>query len=297
MAERLTELGQALADGGESDKGGGLLEAFLRDYGFRSESRSIAEPRWAEEPELVRRMALSVSGRALPKARQKRRIPILALPIALLARKYASLREELRSLLDRILFEMRKDFQQLDRQLELGGRIYSMSLEEIARCVLARDEERSHICPVDDPTANERLSQGRGIGDTYPPRFFIDGRSFDPSAGTGRIEGIPTSAGRARGRARVVSSFDEAMTAGLDEILIARNMGPAWSAVLNRVSGVILSEGSVLDHFSIVAREFGIPCIVGVGEKALRVRNGTIIEMDGYEGTISLPLDEQPVQG
>lgn len=280
MNLRLIELGKVLQEAGAAEKANQLLDTFLKDYGFRSESRSLAQPRWQEEPELVKHVALSVSQSSAMNVKQNATIPVSILPIVWMGRRYLELREELRNVLDQLLFEMRNDFNRLDRMLQLEGTIYSLTVDEIisyGRSGKVGKPDRHRVNEANNVTSR-----------TYPPRFYVDGESFDYGQKSGVLEGIPTSQGRVRGRARVVRTFEDAITANRDDILIARTMGPSWTIILTKISGVILSEGSTLDHFSIIARELGVPCIVGAGDRVLHIKDGTSIEIDGYEGKISI---------
>lgn len=70
------------------------------------------------------------------------------------------------------------------------------------------------------------------------------------------------------------------------DILIAKNTDPCWTPILSIVGGMVMEEGGLLNHCSIVARELGVPSIVGVQAATRRIRNNDLITMDGGLGII-----------
>jgi pyruvate,water dikinase len=265
----------------------GMIKEFLDRYGYRADARSLTEPRWAEDPSkvisIVRAMArgpqISLRGHSRPK------VPLALATVATLARVYLELREELRDVLDRLLWAQRQILQNMDCLLGLGGAIYNLSLQEILSLRSANAPEAQRV-PTPSHMKGWRMCR-------FPTRYFVDGNAVEAHMEKPTWEGVPTSGGRIKGKTRVVSSIQDALRAKSNEILIATSMGPTWTSVLPLVSGVILAEGSMLDHFSIVAREYGVPCIVGAGHGVLRLPDGTVVEVDGSEGKIWI-LDLPP---
>jgi pyruvate,water dikinase len=72
------------------------------------------------------------------------------------------------------------------------------------------------------------------------------------------------------------------------DILIAINTDPGWTPVLSMVRGMVVEEGGLLNHCSIVARELGIPAIVGVRQATQKIPDGTVITIDGGLGLIRI---------
>ena len=72
------------------------------------------------------------------------------------------------------------------------------------------------------------------------------------------------------------------------DILIARNTDPGWTPVLSIVGGMVMEEGGLLNHCSIVARELGIPSVVGVHRATRRIRDNERITIDGGLGLIMI---------
>lgn len=98
-------------------------------------------------------------------------------------------------------------------------------------------------------------------------------------SGTGCSTGIVTA------RARVVRDpRSEHLERG--EILVARHTDPGWIAVFTNASAIVVERGSLLSHSAIVARELGIPCVVGLKGAMDWIENGETIEVDGAAGTV-----------
>ena len=69
-------------------------------------------------------------------------------------------------------------------------------------------------------------------------------------------------------------------------ILIARHTDPGWIAVFSNASAIVVERGSLLSHSAIVARELGIPCVVGLKNATHWVKEGDMIEVDGATGNV-----------
>jgi phosphohistidine swiveling domain-containing protein len=93
-------------------------------------------------------------------------------------------------------------------------------------------------------------------------------------------------AGKVTAKARVVR---DPRTEGLEpgEILVARHTDPGWIAVFSNAAAIVVERGSLLSHSAIVAREMGIPCVVGMKGAMEWIRSGEVIEVDGGLGRVS----------
>lgn len=100
------------------------------------------------------------------------------------------------------------------------------------------------------------------------------------------VSGTPASAGRATGAVRVIRGPEEFGTLQVGEILVAPMTAPAWTPLFARAAGVITDVGSAAAHASLVAREYGIPAIVGTGDATARLRTGMLVTIDGGTGTV-----------
>ena len=99
------------------------------------------------------------------------------------------------------------------------------------------------------------------------------------------IRGIGASSGVARGKARVVFSPDEIKEEN-DFILVTEMTSPVWTPVIARVKAIVTNSGGMLSHAAIVAREFGIPAVVGTGSATNEIKDGELIEVDGSKGVV-----------
>ncbi|MFF2496402.1 PEP/pyruvate-binding domain-containing protein [Agromyces sp. NPDC058064] len=98
--------------------------------------------------------------------------------------------------------------------------------------------------------------------------------------------GTPASAGRARGPVRIVRGPDDFPLIRQGDVLVCPTTAPSWSPILGQVAAVVADHGGVLSHPAIIAREFGIPAIVGTGDGTSRLRDGEIVLVDGTTGTV-----------
>jgi phosphoenolpyruvate synthase/pyruvate phosphate dikinase len=76
------------------------------------------------------------------------------------------------------------------------------------------------------------------------------------------------------------------------EILVAAITTPAWTPLFAMASAVVTDIGGPLSHGSIVAREYGIPAVLGTGVATKRIRSGQLISVDGSAGVVTLAKDE-----
>jgi len=128
-----------------------------------------------------------------------------------------------------------------------------------------------------------------------PPRkkyMGIDMEHFTPateeSQGDGMLKGIGASAGHVTATACVLhgpEDFDR-MQPGC--VLVAGTTTPAWTPLFAMASAVVTDIGGPLSHGSIVAREYGIPAVMGTGVATRRIHNGQPITVDGGAGTVTL---------
>jgi pyruvate,water dikinase len=72
------------------------------------------------------------------------------------------------------------------------------------------------------------------------------------------------------------------------EILVARATDPGWIAAFVNAAGIIAERGSLLSHSAIVARELGVPCVVGLKGATEWLRNGDLVRLDGAAGTVEV---------
>jgi pyruvate,water dikinase len=296
-----------------------MFNRFLTRYGCRSRHRTLYVKRWAEAPEeVIAVLQALVRARNERKADGRHRYPaslrqgqtfsvsnhdqagvgrseedILrggmgascarrVIPVAVrLTSRFLDLREELRFLLDEVLYEIRRSLLTLGQLTGLGERVMFLHAKELQALA-------SGDLPVEKA---EAVSAGRYRQYHQPVEvhsFYVDGRPVEQfPANTRVLRGIGTSAGRVTGRARIVRD-----PTGTDlsegEILVAENTDPGWTPILSMVSGMVVEEGGLLNHCSIVARELKVPAIVGIRQATRRIRDGALISIDGGLGIVRL---------
>ncbi|QRY48268.1 hypothetical protein JVX93_16705 [Mycolicibacterium boenickei] len=107
-----------------------------------------------------------------------------------------------------------------------------------------------------------------------------------PEIGCGEaLSGIPASVGSVTGRVRVVT-VESLHQLSPGEILVADSIDVGWTPYFTYAAAVVLSTGATMSHAAIIAREFGIPCVVGSKTASRVLRTGHIVEVDGAAGRI-----------
>ncbi len=219
------------------------------------------------------------------------------------ARRRVRDRENLRFERTRVFGVIRRLFLALGARLAEAGRLASardvlwLTVEE----ALAEAEGRPAAGPLAPRVAARQSRFAAWAKAPAPPdRFETHGAVRDwlahdppelaayvaPAApAAGDLHGLGCCPGVVRARVRVVRD-----PAGARElagaILVAERTDPGWTLLFPAVSGLLVQRGSLLSHSAIVAREMGLPCIVGVAGLLETLRDGEIVEMDGTAGTI-----------
>src|SRR5262249_3632243 len=109
----------------------------------------------------------------------------------------------------------------------------------------------------------------------------------------GALAGLGASAGVVEGVARVIlDPSAEVLRAG--EILVAPYTDPGWTPLFVHAAGLVCDVGGMMTHGSVVAREYGIPAVVGVGDGTRRIRSGQRLRVDGSRGIVEVlePTDK-----
>src|SRR4029453_17637162 len=172
--------------------------------------------------------------------------------------------------------------------------VYWLRYDELRTQSLAIDMGRS----VERIEVTERKRACRGQRRATPPQLLPKGAWFYglekvmPAASeeqTGDvIKGIGASAGQVTASARVLTGPQEFGQMEPGEVLVASITTPAWTSLFAMASAVVTDIGGPLSHSSIVAREYGIPAVLGTAVATRRIRSGQLIRVDGDAGTVSL---------
>ncbi|HAK51378.1 MAG TPA: hypothetical protein DCM54_05660 [Gammaproteobacteria bacterium] len=106
------------------------------------------------------------------------------------------------------------------------------------------------------------------------------------------LMGVPVSPGSIIAEASVIMNPSEFSNMIPGSILVCPMTSPAWTQLFAHAQGLVTDIGGILGHGSIVAREYGIPAVVGTGNCTQRIKHGQMIEVDGDGGTVRLLDDE-----
>ena len=104
----------------------------------------------------------------------------------------------------------------------------------------------------------------------------------------GAITGFPGVAGIVEGRVRVIPTFEEGDALQAGEILVTTLTNVGWTPLFPRAAAVVTDVGAPLSHAAIVARELGIPAVVGCGNAMMRLKTGDFVRVDGSKGIVEI---------
>ena len=199
---------------------------------------------------------------------------------------------------------------------ELGERLVSDGFLRQSEDLyfLRHDEIRQAIREKEDKTKLiELVIQRRDLWEArqrlHPPGMIPDGEKwkigpFNMTAWAtqkknedtvGTLDGFPVSPGVIRAPATVILSPDDFQHMKPDTILVCPTTTPAWTPLFAQAAGLVTDIGGILAHGSIVAREYGIPAVLGTGNATRRIATGDVITVNGDQGTVELEktMDEQ----
>jgi len=107
-------------------------------------------------------------------------------------------------------------------------------------------------------------------------------------AASNEIRGFAASNGVVEGTARVVKSVAEIGRLQAGDILVCQVTNPSWAPIFQKIAGAVSDIGGSMSHAAIVAREFGLPAVVGTGSATSRIRDGQRVRVDGGRGIVTL---------
>jgi rifampicin phosphotransferase len=294
------------------------IQAYLDKYGMRCVGEiDITRPRWSERPSTLVPVILDNIRNFEPGARKRR----FEQGRQEAERKEQDVLERLRALPDgeRKAEETKR---MIDRvRTFIGYREYpkyaivsryfvykQALLEEAERLVqahaLAEREDIFYLTfqelhdvartdQVDDQLIRQRKDAFRAYQALTPPRVLTsDGevlagayRRDDVPAGA--LVGLAVSAGTVEGRARVILDMAEAdLEAG--DILVTAYTDPSWSPLFVTITGLVTQVGGLMTHGAVIAREYGLPAVVGVEHATRLIRDGQRIRVNGTDGYVEI---------
>jgi len=157
------------------------------------------------------------------------------------------------------------------------------------KIVAERKAEMEHFRNVGPPPVLGTEPPGPPPGDPMSKaigRFF--GAPPPKSEVVNVINGNPCSPGKATGTAKVVRSLSEAGKVQPGDILVAPGTMPAWTPLFASIAAVVTDMGGVLSHAAVVAREYGIPAVLGTQTATSLIKDGQTVEVDGTNGVVTI---------
>ncbi len=146
---------------------------------------------------------------------------------------------------------------------------------------------------VDDELIHRRKDAFRSYQSLTPPRVLtsdgevIAGTYRRDDVPAGALVGLPVSAGTIEGRARVILEMAQADVQPGD-ILVTAYTDPSWSPLFVAIKGLVTEVGGVMTHGAVIAREYGLPAVVGVEHATRLIRDGQRIRVHGVDGFVEL---------
>ena len=107
-------------------------------------------------------------------------------------------------------------------------------------------------------------------------------------AASNEIRGFAASSGVVEGPARIVKSVEEIQRLQKGDILVCQITNPTWTPIFQKIAGAVSDIGGSMSHAAIVAREYGLPAVVGTGTATSRIKDGQRIRVDGGRGVVTI---------
>ncbi len=146
---------------------------------------------------------------------------------------------------------------------------------------------------VDDQLIQQRKDAFRSYQALTPPRVLtsdgeaIAGAYRRDDVPTGALIGLPVSAGTVEGRARVILDMAQADLEPGD-ILVTAHTDPSWTPLFVAVTGLVTEVGGLMTHGAVIAREYGLPAVVGVVDATRLIADGQRIRVHGSDGYVEI---------
>lgn len=304
-----------LAGGGEARD---AIQRWLDRYGMRGVGEiDITRPRWSEHPTLLLPLILANVRNFEPGAAERRFDQGLREARRKAEEVLERLRalpdgerkaEEARAMIDRVRtfsgFREYPKYGMVSRYFvykqallrEAGRLVRSGVIREKEVIFFLRFEELREVVGTnraDEELIRERRDAFRSYQALKPPRVLtsegeaVAGSYRRDDLPPGALVGLPVSAGTVEGRARVVLDMAEAdIEAG--DILVTAYTDPSWTPLFVAIGGLVTEVGGLMTHGAVIAREYGLPAVVGVEDATRLIRDGQRIRVHGTEGYIEI---------
>ena len=274
--------------------------AFLERHGHRGyRELDLRDPSWADDPEglgtIMQAMVRSKrSGGSAPTAPppSEEGLPRGVRALARMARAGAAGRETTKSQMVRVAHRLSRGYRLLGEQLAAAGvlpdadLVFFLDRSELPALVEGRDvdalvaaaQSRREALPFQARLDFPDVSVGR------PTPI----KPAAAPAADGVIVGRPACSGVVEGTVRVATSVAEAQQLERGEILVAPVTDVGWTPYFTLISALVTDIGSSVSHGAVVAREYGLPCVVNTLGASRTLRTGDRVRVDGDHGTVTL---------
>jgi rifampicin phosphotransferase len=287
------------------------LRTFLRIHGDNCvREGELSHPRWREQPAQLFRLVGTIANnpeldpekyvaraRALADAELARlegQMSSIELELVRVlierTQRFCMLRDRVRAWVTKCLSHLRDVALEIDRRLLRidpklePGAVFFCTFGELLRALATgRPDVRS--------TALLRQTSYLTLCKQRPPPVTFVGIPVNatlPPNGTHLLLGVPASGGTVSGRVRLITDDSEAFSSPIapDEIVVLRSPSVGFTPLLLTCSAVVAELGSPLSHPSLIARELGVPMVVGVARATLVLRTGDWVRVDGKLGSV-----------
>jgi pyruvate,water dikinase len=213
------------------------------------------------------------------------------------ARKAVARREITKALSIKMVSTVRKGYRKLAENMSAAGliedpdQIYFLTHEEIGQLLIDHDPswkvkagKRRQILPELDKLVFEEVSFG--IPEPLEQEVKIE-------ITEGQLMGTPVSSGIVEGRARIIHTLADAEQLLEGEIMVASFTDIGWTPYFSIIAGLITEIGSPLSHGAVVAREYGIPAVVGAKGAKRFLQDGELVRLDGNRGIIERMTNDE----
>jgi len=173
------------------------------------------------------------------------------------------------------------------RLAELSEALLGHPAADLADRIAARALELERAARIDPPRSLGAAWLGAGTSVVDRAGLSFAGAP-PPSSEQGLVRGHPGSSGRARGIARVAHTPADAARIAEGEILVTQMTAAPWTPLFARIAALVTDAGGALSHSAIVAREYGIPAVVGTGHGTALISDGDTVEVDGDRGIVRI---------